>query len=215
MLRIYLHVTFWVNAVLLSTISVLLLVRWHNPNLERFLADTQRCAATCLLDIRPLETKVGEAMTILDAHPWVQEVKLSAPGTGYGQIRWLWSGQQPEWIENSHQGRITFYWNATEQNAPNLYDSKVETISVYTQLRLFDLQSWYGQPDSGIASLRPDQTVGYSVAYQHPGGAISLSAVIACPASPHDFWNAPARIGLSTLHDTGKYIPFLDLRRLC
>lgn len=215
MLQKHLRLALWLNIAAFIMIILILLIPWRNDDLEQFVLDMQDCEAACLLDIRPNETSIGSAIAILSTHPWVEEVSLRAPGTGYGEIRWLWSGRQSAWIDTNHRGRITFYWDNEEPNAPELDDAKVETVSVYTHLHVYDLQNWYGMPDSGVTSLRGDQTVNYAVAYHDQGMAILLSTVIRCPASALNLWNAKTRIGLSIGFGTSDYVPYFALKDVC
>ncbi len=63
-------------ALLLSVVFLLpvLLIRaqpYDDSDLRAFLTPPEDCPAPCFMDIRPGMTTAEEAVSILDAHPWV------------------------------------------------------------------------------------------------------------------------------------------------
>jgi hypothetical protein len=215
MLTFGLRTSFYLTVPLVLVVAVVMLIPYDDSRPISFIAAAENCTGTCILGINPGTTRVGEALEHLQSHAWVADVELHAPGTGYGQISWLWSGQQPELIDDSHPGRMTFYWDENEINSPDLHGSLVETISIYTRIRMAHLQSWFGTPDSGTASVRPDGQLGYSAAYHRPGSTTSLSTFMPCPVNLMSYWNAHTRIAISIGHGTSDYVSPPDMVRIC
>jgi hypothetical protein len=187
----------------------------HESQLQDFMTLPENCTGPCLLGIRPGRMTVHETMRILEAHPWVEGVRLSASGSGYGQIRWGWSGQKPDVIDESYAGRITFYWDIDDPNPPSLDNTVIQTISIQTYLRMYSLQNWYGMPNSGTTNLRADMKLGYSAGYHNPGTTISLSSMMPCPVSLLSYWNARTLITVSIGWGTSTYTPPFDMVRMC
>lgn len=206
---------FLLNILVSLAIIIVLVVPYTDSQLRAFVTDPQNCAGECLLGIRPGTTTVSEAVEYLQTNAWVESAQLSAPGTGYGQIRWLWSGQQPTLIDESYPGRITFYWDEEEINAPPLEEARVETISIATRIRMFTLQEWYGAPDSGIAGIRPDGWLGYSAAYHKRGTTVSMSSTIPCPVNLMSYWGVWAKLSISIGQGTSTYVPPTEMVKIC
>lgn len=201
--------------LLSSSVGITRMLPYDDSAMRAFITDPMNCGGECILGIRPGSTTVSEAMQRLQAHRWVGDVELSASGNGYGQIRWLWNGNQPAVISAEYRGRLTFYWDADETNSPPLEDARIETISIDTEIRMYLLQQWYGMPDSGTASIRPDGAVGYSAAFHMRGSTISLSAVMSCPISLISYWNARAKLSIGIGSGTSAYVPPVDMAALC
>jgi hypothetical protein len=183
--------------------------------LRQFLTPDEDCAALCLLGMRPGVTTVGQAMTQLRSHAWVSSATMNATGRGYADIEWQWSGQQPDIIDASRPGRMTFYWDRDEENGRQLLDMPIETMSIHTRIRIYEAQAWFGLPDTGTAAYRPDADLGYSAVYNNAYGMIDLSTVIPCPANLLTYWDARTRITLSSWRGTGRYVPPRDAVRMC
>jgi len=196
-------------------VATILAVPYRDSQLQTFVTAPDICEGECLLGIHAGFTTVGEAMAYLQAHSWVERTQLSAAGAGFGQIRWWWSGRQPDFIDDRHPGRITFYWDNEENGGQKLDDTKVETIAIYTRIRMPSLQKQFGAPDSGTAVIRLDGSLGYSAAYPVRGGTLSLSTVLSCPASLLSYWNAGTKVTLSIGYGTSQYVPPAEMVKIC
>lgn len=216
MTYLYFRVASLLNVALSIMITFMLMLKFDDNRVADFLTAPEICDGFCLLGIRPGTTTLGEALSYLETHAWVESVELSAPGTGYGQIRWLWSGQQPDLIDDTNLGRITFYWVEDELNAPAFSDVKIQTIAIYTDLRMALLQNRYGPPDSGLATIRLDgNSIGYSAAYHVRGSTISLSTILPCPVNLMSYWNAVTKITVSMGQGTSQYVPPVEMVKMC
>jgi len=180
---------------------------------QDFMGAAENCEGACLLGIQAGITRVDEAMRQLQANDWVNDVQMNTAGNGYSQITWGWSEHQPEVIDDTHQGRITFFWE--DDNIIPLGDSLVETITIYTHMRHFSLQQWAGQTDSSYAALRPDGKIGYSALYNVQGGTLNLYVELACPFRLMAYWDAQTRITISIGHSTNAFVQPSDLAGLC
>jgi hypothetical protein len=215
MVKLCLRIAFALITMLSLAVVALLAAPYDDSQLRAFVTAPENCGGDCLLGLRPGATTLGEAMQQLQTHTWVESTQLSASGAGYGQILWRWSGRQPESIDTSHPGRVTFYWDEDENNGLELNDIPILTISVYTQLRMYSLQDWFGTPDSGNASFRPDGELSYSAAYPIRGGSLVLSTTMPCPTSLMSYWNAWTKLSMSIGRGTSDYVSPLDMVHLC
>lgn len=211
----YLRVAAFLTAILSVAVAAALLVQFDDSRLASFMADPENCAGTCLLGIHTGTTTVGEAIAHLRSHVWVVDVELYAPGTGYGHVDWQWNGEQPDLIDHRYPGRLTFYWDVDDLNRPGLLDTPVQTISIYTKVRMFDFLRWFGAPDSGAARFEADGRLEYAAAYLLRDGTVSLSTVMACPVNLATYWNARTHLMLSIDRGTSPYIPMLQMVSMC
>ncbi len=174
------------------------------------------CLQPCFLGIRPGVTTVDEAMSILQSHEWVQSVQLRAAGNGYGQIRWGWSGLQTALIDDSYEGRITFYWEEDDPINKQPGTVTVDTLLLHTRLRMHDAQTWFGAPDSGTITIDYfDDHLQYSAAYHRRAASLRLSTTVACPATWMSYWNARVDLMLTIGHGSSTYLEPPDILRLC
>lgn len=188
----------------------------ENVPVRLLLTPDEGCAALCLLGLRPGHTTVGQALVQLRAHDWVSSAALNATGRGYGDIEWRWSGRQPEIIDSARPGRITFYWDRDEEEGRReLVDMHIETISIHTRIRIYEAEVLLGLPDTGNAAYRPEDDLGYSVVYNNSYGMIDLSTTLPCPANLLTYWDARARITLSSWRGGGHYVPPHDVVKMC
>jgi len=69
-------------------------------DLSAFLASTGECPAPCIMGIRPGQTTLPEAVTLLESHEWVDDVRAYVGGRSQDVwlICWSWSGEQPTFI---------------------------------------------------------------------------------------------------------------------
>jgi hypothetical protein len=210
-----LRIAAWLTGLFSFTIVIARFIPYDEGQIHAFISAPENCGGECLFGIRPGTTTLGETLDFLYAHPWVESVQLTAPGNGYGQIRWEWNGKQPTAIDGNRAGRITFYWDREEQNAPEMNDTLIQTIAIHTRLRMFSLQQWFGKPSTGTASIRLDGSLGYSAAYQVQGRTIVLTTILPCPISLMNFWNAQTQISMSIGRGTSTFVPPVEMVKLC
>lgn len=215
MIRLLLIPTMFVAALL--TVAVGMIRAWpvDNSDLSDFLLGTDDCPALCFLGIYPGRTTVEQALDQLRTHEWVGSAQLNASGRGYGDIRWQWSGQQSAFIDTTRPARITFYWDDEDPDGPRLNDSIIETLTIYTDIRMYRLQAWFGLPDNGTSAFRNDENLGYAATYNVDYGMVDISTVMTCPAQLLSYWEARARITLSIGRSSSPFVPPNDATRMC
>ena len=187
----------------------------RHDDLNVLLMPPDGCEPPCFVGIRPGRTTVDEALTVLQTHEWISEPRMSAPGNGFSLINWQWSGLQPDLINDTLPGRLTFYWDEEDPTvaAPGL--ARVETISIHTWIRMSKAQSWYGEPDSGTASYYPDEDVRYTAGYNLPSGTVQLATVMNCPVNWLTYWDSYTRLQFSIGHGISDYVPSESVVQLC
>ena len=186
---------------LIVGLCMALLLLMHVPpvddsELQRFFAAS--CTALpCWQGIRPGETTVAQALTILRAHPWVQTVSevYTSPYEGSTNtilLYWTWSSRYPFAASNS-----------TPQQGIIITDQRiVRQIYLTTNLRLGDLWLALGDPQGGMVDyvfdtqrLRVDNTA----LFAHSGIAATASLVTRCDNADYpDFWRIPVYLWLQS-----------------
>jgi hypothetical protein len=84
------------------------------PPLLPLLLEDPACAMPCWAGIRPGITRLPEAVTILDRHPWVGQITIDAAlatPSRAGLVMWQWNGQQPAGLDASRPA-----WMSSEGN---------------------------------------------------------------------------------------------------
>ena len=213
MVKLVFRVLALFSGLWIALVVFVVVLPYDSTRAGEFMSLADNCGGICLLGIQPGITRVGEALVQLRGHSWVSDVQENAQGNGYAQISWGWSGEQPQEINTARRGRITFYW--VNEDVVTLEDSVVETITIYTDIRIFSLQNWLGETDSGAATLRPDGKLGYSVLYDIQGGILNLYVELPCPAKLMTYWDAHSRITLSIGRSNQGFVQPIDLVGVC
>lgn len=182
---------------------------------EVLMTASENCTGLCLLGIRPGVTTVSDAMNHLQNHFWVSDVRQNAPGNGYAQINWGWSGEQPAGIDETKRGRITFVYDSDNSLGISLNNSIIETVTVYTHVPIYSFQEWFGDTNIGNVNQRLDGTLGYVVYYGAPGGIISLTAEMICPVTITSYWSATTRMTVSIGNSRESYVSPSSMIRFC
>jgi len=162
---------------------------YDDSHLRAFLAPPADCAMPCFMGIRPGATTMNEARHILETHEWVGQVHegiFTEGSTASGWIYWLWSGQQPEFLQTD-EGPGDFI---------RIEHGIVKSVSVYTSIPLGTVWLRYGQPTHGTVDV-VTITAGnrYEVrmlslsAYSDLG--LEVTSYPPCPASRQAFWDTP------------------------
>jgi hypothetical protein len=201
--------------LLLVAISGVTMMPHDDNQLVAFMTAPENCGGTCLLGIRPGTTTLREATSHLSQLTWVTDIRENAPGNGYAQLTWAWSGNQPDIINADRRGRITFYWDDEDLSAPPLSDTVLETITIYTHIRVYTLHNWLGEANSGTATVRPDGMISYSIAYNTANGMVNLATELSCPVDLLTYWNAQTRLTISVGRGTSAYVSLADMMKLC
>lgn len=215
MFKLYLKTTLLVFLVFISLmLTRLMTFNIKNP-VNELLASQQDCDTVCLFLISPGRTTVGQAKTYLKNHDWIVDVRESAPGTGYAQVSWDWSGTQPDVIDASRLGKLTFVWDDDDPEQTTINESIVETISIYTHAGIYLFERHYGTALNGSVNDQLEGILGYAVYYNRSGSNIALHIDIPCPVSLAKYWSASVRLTLSIGQTKGQYVPPVDMIKMC
>lgn len=215
MIRLCLWLVSLLTIVSILPIALIRALPYDDSDLRAFLAPAADCSLPCFLGIRPGVTRVSDAVDLLRAHDWIDDPSMNAPGRGYGEIRWNWSGAQSRLIDTTRPARMTFYWDREDPTVARPEDSLIETISLYTHIRIHNAQAWYGDPDAGAANVRRDDLIGYIAVYYSQSSMLHLSAALPCPMNLLGFWEARTKITMSIGHIPGASVPLPALMATC
>ena len=182
---------------------------------EVLMAAPENCIDLCLLGIRPGKTNVRDSMNQLQNHQWVTDIIQDAPGNGYAQISWAWSGEQPSVIDMGRRGRITFYYRNENPSDTPLNDVIIQTVTIYTRIPIYAFQDWFGETSTGNVNNSIDGKLGYTVYYKASGGIINLSTEMTCPVTMVSYWTALTRMTVSIGNSNDIYVSPSDMIRLC
>lgn len=146
----------------LSLISVpvlalpMLLIRaqpYDDSQLRAFLTPPESCPVPCFLGIRPGVTTVEAAVTMLQAHEWIQEVFIESYGiVKPRQIGWHWSRVAPAIVQGDglrRGGRLGVDGQGI-----------VEYMQFRTQVKLGDALLRWGAPDQYTTLVQTGGPVG-------------------------------------------------------
>ena len=143
------------------------------------------CPAPCFLGVRPGETSFGDAVALLEAHPWVDEIYMRVPRVRRTWIDVNWSGQQPDFIAGT--GRLA------------VQDGVVVRFLVETKISFGIIWLAFGAPPRGEL-VRPYHTAAFDV-----------RTMQRCA----DFWRAQTAILVTSASEAGEpYTPALR-RAIC
>jgi hypothetical protein len=145
-------------------------------DLHAFLLPDDNCPAACFMGIQPGKTTAQNAIAILQAHPWVAEVKEN----DYG-IAWIWSGAQSPLIDSNHSGHITI----------DPQGKVIANMSVYTNISMANVWLVLGMPQMGGIDGFSDYQ--FHTAYYMDRG-LMLYYDVSCPLSTQAYWSTPVQI---------------------
>ncbi len=153
-------------------IQLLRLQAYDSAAVTAFLSARQDCTAPCWEGIQPGETRVTEALRILQGHAWVVDVRPVGR-----EISWAWSGGQPAWIDASKRGSLVTFWD------------RVSSIMIPTSLRAGDLVLAGEHAESvSVTPLTGTRLIGHLAVYNR----YALYNQITCPLSLASVWEQPA-----------------------
>jgi hypothetical protein len=136
-----------------------------------FLSPPEACLMPCWEGIRPGQTTVTEALRILQAHDWVEDVR-----TAGREINWAWSGAQPALIESDRRGSLLTFWD------------RVSSLMIPTRIRMGDLLLTGQQPRAvAYTRLTGTRLIAHLAVYDD----FVLYSQIACPLNLSAIWTQP------------------------
>lgn len=139
-----------------------------------FLKTGTDCMIPCWEGIRPGTTTVTEALSILQSHPWITDVR----GMGR-QISWAWTGAQPAFIDSATRGSLSTFWD------------RVTSIKFATHLKSGDVLLSGEQPNAvAYIPLSGTHFITHIALYDQ----FMVYALMTCPLTTRAIWQQPADI---------------------
>jgi len=137
---------------------------YDDSELRAFLTPPEGCPVPCFMGIRPGVTTVHEAVAILEAHEWVEEI--SFPGSD--SIVWRWNDLAPDMLDRN-SGNAAGHIRLNENNT-------VAVLAIPTRILFGDIWLILGKPQmlesntlsiEGVDYTRSQRCVGYPPFYWH------------------------------------------------
>lgn len=189
-----------VTSVLTVTMALIHAQPYANPDVRAIVSDPT-CDSPCWAGIVPGVTSASEAIAILEAHPWIDQVQESV-----GKISFWWNGQQPAILDDT--GRA-FHGRLEIRLIEGI--ERVASIVLATRAAFGDVQLELGQPDAlTLYAIAGDDDTRAGVVHvgEYVARGISIFNLLNCPLEVTDFWHAATFIafGEPTLAFEGEKI---------
>lgn len=182
--------------LLFSLTSVGVLVTQAQPQDERTvlpLLANETCSAPCFIGIRPGITLADEAVALLEAHAWVQNIEIrysdfrQHANTFWGYIYWEWKPDTPLWVSTPD------YQLARHTAYLRVRDGLVSEIAFSTSLPLGDVVLGLGETGQYILGApnrygEPPNSITHN--FYFPNAGLVTSSVSQCPALNPDWQQA-------------------------
>lgn len=164
-------------SVLFTGIIGLIRARPYDGHALQAFFTSASCSRPCWQQIQPGSTTVTEALALLRADSWVEQVEH------YDRwIRWSWSGQQPSLVNSAIPGALL------------IENQRVSLISVSLNVGFGDLQLTFGQPHVAGAGKFRDRV---RIHFTYPEQQLTFVVQLACPMGPSAFWNNQPQVALN------------------
>lgn len=158
--------------------------------LNELLTPPDGCSMPCWHGIQPGSTTVTEAAEILQALPFIDDVRVAS-----GMISWWWSDSRPSvYVQTGRafDGRI--------ETAMINGEDRVTSIVLQTTMTLGQMELALGDPDSRtLHTVHPEndrQSDG--VVHVAHYGSVNVFNILTCPMDVVDFWNSPVYVAFGT-----------------
>jgi hypothetical protein len=150
---------------------------YDDSDLRVFLSPVGDCAVPCFMDITPGQTRLNEALSLLEAHEWVGEVETK----NLPFVTWTWSGLQPRGIDQESKGALY----ASSETAV-VWDIAIRTTFPVASMYLLNGGPTIRMPNDRRLRTADNLFVGVS----YPDLLISTFTQLSCPASVQDYWSS-------------------------
>ena len=191
--RFYLRLT--LLPIIIFTVMLLLIrAQPYDDHELRQLLLHDECIAPCFMGIKTGVTTVDEAIKILEASGWVENMVQDT-----GTMNFIWNGKQPSLL--SKQEGIVLYVRLNEFKTVN-YQQPVYGITIPTQIKYGELYFLLGgipyssypksQKINRAGSIGSIQTYDYLTTQYSTGMAVK--AAVGCAPDPTAFWSAHIEI---------------------
>jgi hypothetical protein len=183
MIRFYFKVM--ILSFVVSAAVVLLLIRAqpYDDHDLRLLLVPEDCEMPCFMGIRPGVTTAEEAMQILEASGWVEQMTIATQyaSRDVNEVTWRWNDQFPF-------GGADLIGIVPYGNFMTLSGDVVKSMVVATTLSLADLSFIWNEPAQYGMSTFPKHYLYYAVVY--PEEQVRFMAFTECPYFPRVWTSA-------------------------
>ncbi len=198
---------------------------YDDTELRALLTPRDNCPMPCFMGIRPGITSSYEAVGILEAHKWVDEVRVAYHGVTQfpDSVDWSWNGSEPDLISYTYGGFPHPAYLGVRQGT-------VEFISIPTVISLGDLWLVWGAPDEfRFTTVEGDANSPVITVYVNGYTRYNfwVNGSVRCPYFPA-FWREPVivtianpqEMSLNFERSSSDVSPFVDFmtdlkRRVC
>jgi len=195
-MRLLLKAAFALVIVFTVFISAIRARPYNDSDFRSFFLPAEDCMKPCWQGIRPGMTTISEAVMILEASAWAQNIVVDKR-----KISWLWQGEYPSTVDTDTPG--TMY----------ISNDRVAAIVVPINLAFGDLQVFFGQP-RWRSSGKFNHNV--SVQFTYPHEYLTMSVRLECPMNMVTFWNAQPEIVMNSMPSAGMpYTTNLEFLKNC
>jgi hypothetical protein len=167
---------------------------YRNDELHALLMSAD-CIAPCWQGIRPGETTLDEAITLMQRRAWVDKIRFHrGMAMDTGMLIWSWGEGRPALV-NAHKDGLMWI----ERNI-------VANIQIGMTARLGDVWLTLARPDgmtTTSTSAMPPQVVS---AASYKLNSILIIAPVLCPARQRAFWYAPVDMIMDTDDDLSGWL---------
>jgi hypothetical protein len=91
----------------------------------------------------------------------------------------------------------------------------IQTIAITSLVPMDNLLKLYGAPDSGTTAFHPEMDLGYAAVFNISSSTLMLSTVLPCPVNLMTYWQANAKITLSSQRGGSGYVSPGQMARRC
>jgi hypothetical protein len=150
------------------------------------------CAPPCFMGIRPGTTTRGEALALLQKHPWVASVDTQVR---YTTVSWAWNGSQPAFLQS---GRLSLDKDVVVRIDLLTRANAATAAVVFGAPRVWYFSLWsINNTRSMVTSLYFEQRAVYD--------NLEVMSANYCPLTLQAQWMLPTQISMPALLDHPGY----------
>jgi hypothetical protein len=210
LIRLLLKTIFACTLLFALCIALIRAQPYDDSELRAFLTPPEGCPAPCFIGIRPGVTTVEEAVAILEAHEWVEDVNVNEIG-----VLWNWNNRQPTFLlmnQAAFDAALTFTYGI------------VTSVHIITSIRFADLWNLIGTPEQGQYGLAIVRNGGDAVVQsmfqdiEYDNIDLRVRTVTPCPITPSRVFNSTSEFEWHTRnihYDPYYYLDIVGLAIYC
>ena len=179
MIRFLLKFGFAFTLLFAFCIALIRAQPYDDSELRAFLTPPEGCPAPCFMGIRPGVTTREDAIAILEAHEWVNEVTYDVAG----DVQWTWSGLQLGIIDENSYGILL-----TPVEGEPVVEIRISTIIPIGYIYLL-----FGKTPNTDSGAGGREGIGVSALYFDQYMWV-WTIVHSCPVTYSKFWSGTMNI---------------------